>query len=135
MNSGFRFSMNAVNPSAVSSVLKRSANSSCSFKKPFFIDVFVLLFTNFMVDRIEIGALPAIDSANFSEAGINSDIEKTLLTNPIEQASFAEILFPLRRISSALPFPTNPSSLWVPPNPAIYPMPTSGCPNTALSDA
>ena len=127
--------MNAVNPSVVSIVVKSSANSSCSFNIPCFIDALVLLFTNFIVDRIEIGAFPAIDSANFSEAGINSVVGKTLFTNPIEQASFAAILLPLKRISSALPLPTNPVSLWVPPKPAINPMPTSGYPKTALSDA
>ena len=79
-----------------------------------------------MVDRTAMGAFLEIVSANFSAAGINSDCVKTLLTNPIEQASFAEILLPLRRISSALPFPTNQVSLRVPPNPAINPILTSG---------
>ena len=33
-----------------------------------------------------------------------------------------------------MPGPTSLASLWVPPNPGVIPRPTSGCPNTALSE-
>ena len=33
-----------------------------------------------------------------------------------------------------MPAPTRRASLWVPPNPGVIPRPTSGCPNTALSE-
>ena len=33
-----------------------------------------------------------------------------------------------------MPAPTRRASLWVPPKPGVMPSPTSGCPNTALSE-
>src|ERR1051325_3795420 len=133
LNTGLRFSRNALAPSSLSSVEKHSAKRSTSRRSPSSRFERDASFTASFASCKAIGPLSAIRFAISSVFARNCSLGNTWLTNPILNAVFASMISPVRIISIALPSPTRRVRRWVPPPPGIMPRLISGWPSEADS--
>src|SRR6266545_4813853 len=133
LNSGFRFSRNALTPSSLSSVEKQSAKRSTSRRKPSSRFDRDASFTASFAKPNAIGLLVAMRLAISIVFASRRSAGTTWFTRPMVNAVFASMMSPVRIISIALPSPTRRVKRCVPPPPGMMPRLISGWPNEAAS--
>lgn len=135
LNSGFLFSTKLLVLQGHPGSANATANISFSISRPFTISVSQPLFMAALAQDTADADFESMSLIIFSASSISLSASTTLFTRPILYASSALTCLPVNISSLAIPVPMALESLWVPPKQGISPRFTSGCPNTAFSDA